>query len=217
MELTENLRSTTLADHVEMTLLDYIRRRGLRPGEPLPKEEEFAARFRVSRHVLREGLSKLKTLGIIESRKRKGMILSKPDVFSGIGKLAGASLFTPEECREFMSLRVVMELGMTEFIFQKKTPSQLEELRRCAAASAGPTPGREAEMDFHSKLFAIGGNRTADKFRNILSSAFGAGFEAAGRNSSKLPTHHDICDALEHGTQHEFYQTMKLHFQPYLD
>ena len=119
-ELTE-LRSTTLADGVEDSLLDYIRRSRLEPGDLLPKEEELSRKLNVSRHIVREGVSRLKTLGLIESRKHKGMILTRPNVFAGVSKLAEARLFSENECREFMQMRAYMELGMTESIFRKKT------------------------------------------------------------------------------------------------
>ena len=63
-------RASTLADGVEESLLEYIRSSGLTAGDALPKEEELAARMRVSRHIVREGISRLKTLGMVESRRR---------------------------------------------------------------------------------------------------------------------------------------------------
>ena len=62
----------TLAENVERQLLDYIRHERLTPGAPLPKEEELAERLGISRHIVREGLSRLKALGLVESRKKRG-------------------------------------------------------------------------------------------------------------------------------------------------
>ena len=111
VELTD-LSSATQADGVETSLLDYIRRSGLAPGDLLPKEAELAEQLKVSRHIVREGISRLKTLGLVESRKRKGMILMRPNVFTGVSKLAEAKLFSESECKDFIQMRVFMELGM---------------------------------------------------------------------------------------------------------
>ena len=213
VELTE-LRSTTLADGVETSLLEYIRRSGLNPGDLLPKEEELAEQLKVSRHIVREGVSRLKTLGLIESRKRKGMILTRPNVFAGVSKLAEAKLFSDAECREFMQIRVYMELGMAESIFRNKTPENLKELR-ALAGRRGKHPTMEEEIAFHSKLVSIGGNAMGGEFLKILTSAFTYAFQR-GIGKYITPFHADLCDALEGNSWEEFYQTMKAHFVSYM-
>ena len=213
VELTE-LRSTTLADGVEDSLLAYIRRSNLTPGDLLPKEEELSEQLKVSRHIVREGVSRLKTLGLIESRKRKGMILTRPNVFAGVSKLAEAKLFSDAECREFMQIRVYMELGMAETVFRRKTPESLKELR-ALAGRRGKRPTLEEEIAFHSKLVSIGGNGTGGEFLKILTSAFTYGF-GHGTGKNVTPLHIDLCDALEGDSWEDFHQTIKAHFAPYL-
>ena len=213
VELAE-LRSTTLADGVEDSLLDYIRRSGLTPGDLLPKEEELAEQLKVSRHIVREGVSRLKSLGLVESRKRKGMILTRPNVFAGVSKLAEAKLFSDAECREFMQIRVYMELGMAETIFRRKTPESLKELR-ALAGRRGKHPTLEEEIAFHSKLVSIGGNVIGGEFLTILTSAFTYEFQK-GTGKNITPFHADLCDALEGDSRDKFHQTMKAHFAPYM-
>ena len=213
VELAE-LRSTTLADGVEDSLLAYIRRSNLTPGDLLPKEEELAEQLKVSRHIVREGVSRLKSLGLVESRKHKGMILTRPNVFAGVSKLAEAKLFSETECREFMQIRVYMELGMAETIFLRKTPENLEELR-ALAGKRGKHPTMEEEIAFHSKLVSIGGNTMGGEFLKILTTAFKYIFEK-GRGKNITPFHLDLCDALEGDSWEMFYQTMKAHFKAYI-
>jgi DNA-binding FadR family transcriptional regulator len=64
------IRQNTLADTVEGRLRQFIRKRGFHPGDALPKETELAAQLDVSRNVVREALSRLRMLGIVESRRR---------------------------------------------------------------------------------------------------------------------------------------------------
>jgi DNA-binding FadR family transcriptional regulator len=218
MENLTSLKSVTLADGVESCLLEYIQNTKMQPGDLLPKEDDLALRLSVSRHIVREGVSRLKALGIVESRKRKGMTLCRPNAFAGVSKLAETRLFSSEECREFIGIRVVMELGMADFIFERKTPEQLAELRK-AAGKPQNTQTMTAELSFHGKLFAIGGNRMADQFRNILTTSFEAIYQdmAQVKKGLKTPSHLEICDTLENGTKTEFYQIMKAHFEPYVN
>lgn len=208
-------RSFTLADSVEESLLQYIRRSGLNPGDALPKEEELAERMNVSRHIVREGVSRLKTLGIIESRRR-GMTLSRPNIFAGVSKAAEARLFSDGEYREMMGLRVVMELGMTEFIYRKKTPEQLAELRQCAGDEQN-IQEIPLEIAFHTRLFAIGGNAMAGQFQKILVTAFRIPDLVTGKDPLPTPSHRDICDVLEHGSSEDFRRILTEHFAPYTD
>ena len=207
-------RASTLADGVETSLLQYIRSSGLTPGDALPKEEELAERMHVSRHIVREGISRLKTWGVVESRRRRGMTLARPDVFAGVGKLAAARLFSADECREMMGLRVVMELGMADFIYARRTPELVAGLRRY---TGGEKSVREIqlELEFHSRLFAIGGNAMAGRFQQILVTAFSAPARKTTGPALHPPTHRDICDALENGSCEEFRRVLTEHFAPY--
>ena len=50
----------TLVDQVEDKLLNYLKEKDLRTGDPIPNELELAAALGVARSVLREALSRLK-------------------------------------------------------------------------------------------------------------------------------------------------------------
>jgi len=214
-ELPE-LHSTTLADGVEDSLLQYIRRSGLAAGDALPKEAELAERLKVSRHIVREGLSRLKTLGLIDSRKRRGMTLARPNAFAGVSKLAEARLFSDGERREMMGLRVVMELGMAEFVYRRKTPERISELRKFAGDEQCYRDF-SPEIEFHTRLFAIGGNAMANQFQHILATAFRFQAGKMCTTAFKTPTHREICDALEHGSEEDFRSVLRAHLEPYTD
>ncbi|MBQ9502531.1 MAG: FadR family transcriptional regulator [Lentisphaeria bacterium] len=208
----------TLAEVVEKQLLDYIRQGGLQAGDLLPKEEELAAALEVSRHIVREGISRLKVLGIVEARKHRGTVIVHPEAFDGLKKVADMNLLTPEECREFMEMRVALELGMAHFIYLRKTPEAIAGLRKLAGEQGEYIHEFGAELAFHSALLAISGNSMAGKFRELIYNAFYPIY--AGRKLQDSPactvTHCEICDALEKGTFEEFQQKMCMHFVLYL-
>ena len=57
--MLEALRSQTLADGVENSLLEYIRGNNMQIGDTLPKEEDLAESLGASRHIGRGGVSRL--------------------------------------------------------------------------------------------------------------------------------------------------------------
>ena len=139
------------------------------------------------------------------------MVVCRPDAFAGVSKLARARLFSERECREFMQIRVFMELGMAEFIFQRKTAADMAELRRLAGRGVrGFTIGEE--IAFHHKLFSISCNAMGGQFLQILTTAF----SRHERGALATPCHADLCDALEGSGWLDFYDVLKRHFVPYL-
>jgi GntR family transcriptional repressor for pyruvate dehydrogenase complex len=209
-------RPATLAESVEQSILRYIQKANLKPGDALPKEAELADGLNVSRNIVREGLSGLKTLGLIESRKRRGMVLRRPNAFEGVRKLAKSHYFSDDEYKQFMQIRAIMELGMANLICENRTEEDLRELHLLAGSPDVP-PTIEEEINFHRKLFSLGGNFVADQFLKILSTAFEPLEPLTKDNLKNTPTHTEICDVLSNGCKEEFYKIMKLHLKPYLD
>ena len=63
-------QTITLVDQVEDRLLNYLKEKDIRTGDSIPNELELAAALGVARSVLREALSRLKMMGMIETRTR---------------------------------------------------------------------------------------------------------------------------------------------------
>ena len=210
--MIEQVSSPTLADGVESSILNLIRRRTLKPGDLLPKEDEIAGELNVSRICVREGLGRLKALGLVEPRKRRGTALCRPNPFVQFGKIAGTNLFPDADRIDFMEMRVALELGMSELIFMRRTPAAVRELRRIAGSLADTS----SEVEFHTALMAVSGNRNAREFRNVLAEFFK--FPEAFSEEVCLASrqeHLHLCDVLENGTATEFHEAMRVHFRPY--
>lgn len=211
------LKSHTLADEVAAILLNYIRKENLVPGDAIPKEEELATSLNVSRHIVREGVSQLKAYGIIESRKRRGIVITRPNAFVGVKKMAQAEIFSEDEWKEFLGLRITMEIGMADMIYEMATEEDIAELRQLAGDDILVRPAEE-EIAFHSKLFSIGGNYLGNQFMDALKKSFDYVLRINEELSpEEIKTHCDICDALEFGTKDEFNQVIKIHFQRYTE
>ena len=69
-----------LADQVAATLEAEIRAGRLTEGEKLPTEQSLVQQFGVSRTVVREAVSRLRSLGLVDARQGSGMFVIKPDV-----------------------------------------------------------------------------------------------------------------------------------------
>ena len=74
------IENQTQVDKIENRLQEYFKHGDFQPGDSIPKEMELAEALGVSRTSVREALSRFKTLGIIESKKNRGMIITHPDI-----------------------------------------------------------------------------------------------------------------------------------------
>jgi GntR family transcriptional repressor for pyruvate dehydrogenase complex len=65
-----------LSDQVAQQLAAQIHAGRLEAGEKLPPEARLVEQFQVSRTVLREAVSRLKSLGLVDSRQGSGVYVS---------------------------------------------------------------------------------------------------------------------------------------------
>jgi len=65
-----NLLTTTLTDKVEEKIMEYIKENNLVSGDSLPNEMKFTEMFGISRNVIREAMSRLRMLNLIETRTK---------------------------------------------------------------------------------------------------------------------------------------------------
>jgi DNA-binding GntR family transcriptional regulator len=102
---------------------------------------------------------------------------------------------------------------LCDFIYNRKTPEKLAQLHNFADCIAPYKYTIEQEIDFHSCLVSIAGNRQVIQFREIVIKIFSGKTVRNIENLKKIPsTHHEICDVLENGTVEEFRNIMYQHF-----
>jgi len=150
----------TVTANAVQALQDYILKNDLKPGDSLPTEAEFCGLFSVSRGMIREALQYFRTLGIIESRPRKGM---------RIKSFLPENLFGPylpfcrhsEDRSAICEMRVIVDLGMTHLLIRNATKEDLLELGDIAKTMGEADLPEICRLDlkFHRKLLAVANNR----------------------------------------------------------
>jgi len=168
--------SSSLVDKVESRLIELLISEKLSPGDVIPKEMELTTMLGVSRTVIREALNRLKTIGLIESTKRKGTTIKSPNLLFLLQKSMIPSILDLATLKDIFELRLVIEIGMSDLIFSRIKPEDIEELE--AIVELEPPSAKEVlfdidhEIAFHGKLYEISGNQTLMDFQSILLPAF---------------------------------------------
>src|ERR1700678_4729171 len=82
----KELDTSSLVDKVEAGLVELLQQQKLKIGDSIPKEVDLAQAVGVSRTVIREALLRLRMMGLIESKKKKGAVITSPDIFGIMSK-----------------------------------------------------------------------------------------------------------------------------------
>lgn len=220
----QRIESATMADMVELRLREFLKKKAFKPGDALPKELELAEALDVSRNVVREALSRLRMLGMIESKKKRGTILAEPDIMNGFERVMDPLLLDQKTLQDLFELRLVLEMGLADLLFARVTSKGIEELERIVEKEVNKIqqPFRlKFEIDFHSKLYQMTGNDTFLRFQNILLPVF----EYVVKEEQKLTgkakvgkvTHRDLLELIKKGKPEDFRKGMKEHLAPHFE
>lgn len=217
----ESVDNSSLVDKVEERLVDYCIKNNLKAGDSIPKELELVAILGVSRTVVREALSRLRMIGLIESKKKKGAVLVNPDLMGVLEKSMVARILDEDTLRDLFEFRLVLEVGMADLIMARVTPEDLEELREIVAVepdwSQDLAFNIEHETRFHSKLYEITGNETLKKFQKLLLPLFDyvhrSGLLKKPLSKNKFVSHKGIVQTIEHGSAEMLRNAMRNHLE----
>jgi GntR family transcriptional repressor for pyruvate dehydrogenase complex len=128
----ERISTDTMADIVELRLREFFKKKSFKPGDSLPKEMALVAALGVSRNVVREALSRLRMLGMIETRKKRGMILARPDILGTFERVLDPLIIDDHILQDLFELRLVLEMGLADLLFLRKTDKDIAELEKIA-------------------------------------------------------------------------------------
>ena len=218
------IEKQTQVDKIEMSLQEYFCMGAFGQGDPIPKEMELAQALGVSRTSVREALSRFKTLGIIESKKNRGMVITHPDILYNMQRVMDLKLLDSGTMKDIFELRLVLEIGIADLLFLRKTNDDLKALEEIVMKdekSKNKIESRQHDIEFHSMLYKVSGNQTIQRFQKILLPIFEyADNDLYAINSDKTTGyvyHRGILNTLKDGTPEEFRNNMRHHLMQYFN
>jgi GntR family transcriptional repressor for pyruvate dehydrogenase complex len=159
----QRVRRTPLVETVMERLRSVITDGQLQAGDRLPGELELVERLGVSRPALREAISRLEALGVIDVVRGRGMYVGSQSGLKSCARLVTTSLqISTYEKQQFAEFRAALEIHAARLAAENATDAQMEELRAACAAMDEPGLTYEqevrADFEFHRKIAEIGGN-----------------------------------------------------------
>lgn len=220
----EPIAHVSMTEAVEERIREYLRNKNLRPGDAIPSEAELSEKLEVSRNVIREALSRFRMLGLIQARRKRGMILTAPDIFNGLERVLDPNLLGEDTIKDIFGMRLVIEMGMAELLFMHKTPEDiavLEQIVKKKPHNGNSSFKLEHEVAFHGKLYEMTGNQTLHRFQKLLLPIFQYVIDI--RSKSKLSRrpgtvgHAELVEILRKGNPSKFRKGMYAHLEPHFE
>ncbi|HYH55757.1 MAG TPA: GntR family transcriptional regulator [Anseongella sp.] len=224
VELKNSLKpieNSTLVDRVEANLVEFLVSRKLQAGDSLPKETDIAQTLGVSRTVVREALLRLRMVGLVESRKHRGAVITNPDVLSLFEKVMNPAFLSKETLKDLYEIRLVLEMGTADLIFERMKEKDIEELFDIVADEPEVTDenyfDRDFEYRFHSRLYQIGSNNTLIRLQLMFFPVFyyvhSSDLLHKPMRVKRYVSHKGLVEILKHGNPDLFRNAMRSHLE----
>lgn len=168
-------RPETQVRELARTIRLRIQSENLAEGAFFMTETQLAAEYGTSRTVTREAVSRLQALGILEGRKRKGLIVRRPDPFRLFQNSLPSLITSAEDWRDLAQFRYALEVGAIELAIRMATDEQIDRLEEAEreleqSVLADPTSAQTIELDvkFHSMILEMTGSKMIAGMQQIL-------------------------------------------------
>ena len=218
------IQSGSLVQAAEARIREHIRKRRLKPGDPLPGEIKLALDLGISRTILREAFSRLRAFGLIESRRRRGPVVAAPDLFAGLERVFDTlSADTPEH-QAFAELRRVLEIGMADLVAERQTPADLQALDALVVRMRQATTRAQTvalDRQFHERLLQMTRNAAILRLGGLLrydlerkARIRTRGDRAVPKPPEYLRNHEILVAALRSGDVARIREAFRRHFTP---
>lgn len=161
MTFTTLAYSPRLSDRVAEALRKRIVSGALAISDQLPSENAMAGEFGVSRAVVREAVSRLKSEGLLYARQGKGIFVAPTALIRPL-RIAPEAARSLQSVLGIVELRRALEAEAAALAAERRTPAELAALRSAlkdleTAVRAGGN-GVEEDVAFHRLIAKVSGN-----------------------------------------------------------
>lgn len=153
------------ADSIANRLAADIHSGAYLPGSMLPSERDLCESFEVGRNVIRDAITILQGMGLLDQSKGKRPRVIEPTLATVMQGVAGAAQFFfsgSEGLAHLEQARLFLETSLIRYACQQATNAQVgklvEAIDACENALGNIDAFRDADVRFHRVLAEIPGN-----------------------------------------------------------
>ncbi|EJQ53559.1 Uncharacterized protein BWINRASL_01184 [Bacillus mycoides] len=145
----------------------------LKPGDKLLPVHQLAEQFQVGRSAVREALSALRAMGLIEMKQGEGTYVKNFDSSSLTKSLNNKLLMKKEDILNLLEVRKVLEVGAVRAAAAKRTEDNLQNMKHwldeMAKSIGDEKAGEKADFHFHMGIAQSSHNNILLELMNHVS------------------------------------------------
>lgn len=195
----------------------------LKPGDRLPSERELVERFQVSRASIREAISALEMMGLIEVRSGEGTYIREVNIDSVVAPLAWMLFIEKDTDLELYEARKILEVQAAGLAAERAEEEELSEMFEALEIMRMDLKiqrlGEDADHHFHyaiarathNKILIRLMNTISDTLRKTLISSRSRLYEDANTPGRLYQEHYSLYQAIKNHNVLEAQQLMLDH------
>ncbi|WP_106495745.1 FadR/GntR family transcriptional regulator [Lentibacillus sp. Marseille-P4043] len=157
------IKTRKIYEEVSDSLIDMLKSGELSPGDKLSSVEQLAKNYNVSRSAVREALSGLRAIGLVEMRQGEGTYITKFDPSQFSLPVTTALLLKREDIKELSEVRKILEVGSASAAALSHREEDLipmeKALQKMYDAKGKGELGEKADLEFHLSVVNATHNR----------------------------------------------------------
>lgn len=220
----KKITTRKIYEEIAEQIKDMIVGGDLKPGDKLPSTKELSERFQVGRSTVREALSALKAMGLVEIRQGEGSYVRSIEYKDVELQQYGAVLMSRETVLELIEVRKALEISNAALAAEKRSDEDLAKfeavLQRMEEHIGDEEEGERSDMAFHLVLAEATHNSIMVRLIESISSQMQTAIRETRRlqmyasravSSQLLQEHRAIYEAVKAGEPAGAQECMREH------
>ncbi|MBT2653038.1 FadR/GntR family transcriptional regulator [Oceanobacillus sp. ISL-73] len=149
----KRIKSKKIYEQVADSLIDMIKQGRIQPGDKLDSVEQLAQNFGVGRSAIREALSGLRSMGLVEMRQGEGTFINTFNPKRFTLPVSTAFLMKQDDVKELYQVRKILEGGTARYAatsYEQLDLDKMEEaLNVMKNAKGDDVLAEQADTEFH--------------------------------------------------------------------
>ncbi|MCA1065873.1 FadR family transcriptional regulator [Rossellomorea aquimaris] len=168
----KRIKPRKIYEEVAEVLIDMIKSGQLKSGDKLDSVQQLAENFQVGRSAVREALSALRAMGLVEMHQGEGTYVREFDSSMLSLPIYIAALMKKDDVKQLLEVRRILEVGAVEAAASRRTDEQLKEIKTALdqmQTASDEELGEEADFRFHMAIAKASQNELLTGLMNNVS------------------------------------------------
>lgn len=173
----KKIKPKKIYEEVSEEIYEMIRSGQLKPGDKLDSVQQLAENFQVGRSAIREALTSLRAIGLVEMKQGEGTFVKEFEMDQITFPLSTAILMNKDDIDQLLEVRKIIESGTAAAAAKRCTELDLSKmetaLNAMLEAKGNEELGEKADLQFHMAIAEASQNPLLMRLMNSVSGLMG--------------------------------------------